>query len=227
MTTTIDLGKFVSLRQQELESGADEIIENIERASQSIHRWLQYCQYHYFNLVNSTGAADLAMDRVSQYRRKGENVTVRYVYEANIIGFLNSLHALLDSFPYLLNLFIPKFKNPDSKSIRWGSDFVGKYSDCIFFDELRDLLTDQTFNMAKGYVNTSKHKHLIRIVNTFTKLEFEEFTYLQPVVEANNQVSYLRSTVPQQDAIEFVVNCHDKLIPKFFELCNKVISAKV
>ncbi|SFM52492.1 hypothetical protein [Nitrosomonas communis] len=226
MDNQIEIGKFVSLRKQELGSRNDELIQRLWISSQSIHRWLQYCQYHYFNLVNSTESVDLALDRISQYRRKGENVTVRYVYEANIVAFLNSLHALLDSFPYLLNLFIPVFQNPDSTSIKWSESFVKKYDGYSFYDELSDFMLDPTFNKVKGYVNTTKHKYLIRIANNYKNLEFEEYQFKRPVRDQNGKISFQEELLPRQDAIAFVAECHNSLIPRFFHLCGSVLASK-
>lgn len=226
MTNQIDIQKFLGLRKRELGPGNGDIIQKIEVSSQSIYRWLQYCQYHHFNLVSSTENVDLMFDRISQYRRKGENVTVRYVYEANIVAFLNSLHAVLDSFPYLLNLFIPVHDNPDSTEIKWNERFIEKYKDYCFRDPLRDFMLDSTFNKVKGYVNTTKHKHLIRIANTYKSIEFEEYSFKCPSLVNGGKIVYQEQVVPRQDAIAFIGECHDALIPRFFDLCNNVISAK-
>jgi hypothetical protein len=226
MDNQIDIHKFVELRERELGSGSEDIIQKIEVSSQSIYRWLQYCQYHYFNLASSTERADLMLDRISQYRRKGENVIVRYVYEANIIAFLNSLHAMLDSFPYRLNLFIPVYDNPDSTEIRWSGRFVEKYEGYYFQDQLRNFMLDSTFNKVKGYVNTTKHKHLIRIANTYKSIEFEEYSFKCPTLAHDGKIMYQEQVVSRQNAIAFIGECHDALIPRFFDLCNNVIDAK-
>ncbi len=226
MDNEIEISKFVSLRRQELDPCNEDLIEKIEVSSQSIYRWLQYCQYHYYNLVNAAQPVDLLLDRFSRYRRKGENVAVRYVYEANIIAFLNSLHALLDSFPYLLNLFIPKVNDPDSLGIRWEERFVKRYQAYPFYDELLDFLLAPTFNKVKGYVNTAKHKHLIRIANNWSSLEVEGFKFRQPVRSQNDSVRYHIEYAPRQDAIVFVTECHDVLLPQFSRLCRSVVEAK-
>ncbi len=226
MANQINLQKFVELCKREINSEDNERIQKIEISSQSIHRWLQYCHYHYTNLVNSTKEEDLFFDRISEYRRQGEKVIVRHVYEANIIAFLNSLHAMLDSFPYLLNLFIPVYKNPDSTEIKWHQEFIKKYEDHCFGNDLKNFMFDPTFNKVKGYVNTTKHKHLIRISNNFEKIEFEDFKFRAPKNKNNGKISYEEEIVSRQDAIAFINECHNYLVPKFFYLCNSVISAK-
>lgn len=103
MKQQLDTGKFLSLKKQEIDAEDSELIVKLEKCTQSIYRWLQYCEYHYVNLVDAVKEPNLRLDRILSFRRAGETVPVRYVYEANIAAFLHSLHALLDSFPYLLN----------------------------------------------------------------------------------------------------------------------------
>lgn len=226
MASQIDLYKFAELRSRELGTEDEDILQRIEVCSQSIYRWLQYCQYHYSNLLSSTRQADLVFDRVSQYRREGECVGIRYVYEANIVAFLNGLHAVLDSFPYLLNLFIPVYESPDSIDIRWSKRFVDKYKGWCFYANLRDFILDPTFNDVKGYINTTKHKYLIRISNNYKSIEFEEYNFRCPELTHDGKIVYRNKAVPRQDAIAFLNKCHDYLIPRFFGLCNNVIAAK-
>lgn len=222
MADQLDLTSFVRLRTSLSGSIDSDTAKKIEVACQSIHRWLKYCEYHYSNLPESDNRADLILDRLGKYRRKGESVEYRYVYEANIIGFLNSLHALLDSFPYLLNLVIPKFSNPNPTAIRWDAKFIEKYRGYAFYDELKAFMLEKAFNIVKSYVNTSKHKHLIRIANNRSSLEFEEFEAKLPVLAGSDNIYYLKELVPRQGAIQFLTECHDELVPKFFVLCRTI-----
>ena len=222
MADQLDLTSFVRLRTSLSGSIDSDTAKKIEVACQSIHRWLKYCEYHYSNLPESDNRADLILDRLGKYRRKGESVEYRYVYEANIIGFLNSLHALLDSFPYLLNLVIPKFSNPNATAIRWDAKFIEKYRGYAFYDELKAFMLEKTFNIVKSYVNTSKHKHLIRIANNRSSLEFEEFEAKLPVLAGSDNIYFLKELVPRRGAIQFLAECHDELVPKFFVLCRTI-----
>lgn len=226
MEQQLDVGRFISLKKQELGAAGSDSIVRLEVSTQSIYRWLQYCDYHYVNLVDATTEPNLRFDRISVYRRAGETVPVRYVYEANIAAFLNSLHALLDSFPYLLNLFIPVMEEPESTSIKWHESFINKYRGMDFYDELRGLLLDTTFHKVKGYVNTIKHKHLIRILNQWSHLEFEEYSYKQPYLDARGRVKFQSEIVAGENVITFIEECHDELIPKLFDLCDSVVHFK-
>lgn len=229
MRQQLEIGRFPILKKQELgaEDNDDSIVK-LETCAQSIHRWLQYCQYHYVNLVDAVKEPNLSFDRISDYQRGGETVLIRYVYEANIAAFLNSLHALLDSFPYLLNLFIPVISKSESTSIKWVENFLKKYKDMAFYNELVDFYMDCTFHKVKGYVNTIKHKHLIRILNQWDHLEFEEYVYKKPCRDDQGQLkpNFESETVASENVIAFIEKCHNELIPKFFNLCNSVLHFK-
>jgi hypothetical protein len=222
----LDIGKFISLKKQELGAEGSDSIAKLEVCTQSIYRWLQYCEYHYVHLVETVTETNLRLDRISVYRRAGETVPVRYVYEADIAAFLNSLHALLDSFPYLLNLFIPVKDDPESTCIKWHESFIKKYKGMAFYDELIGLLMDTTFHKVKGYVNTIKHKHLIRISNQWNHLEFEKYTYKQPCRDANGRITFQLEIVAGANVVSFIKECHDELIPKLFKLCDSVVDFK-
>lgn len=226
MEQQLDIGRFISLKKQELGTADSDSIVKLEVSTQSIYRWLQYCEYHYVNLMNTVTEPNLRFDRISVYRRAGETVPVRYVYEANIAAFLNSLHALLDSFPYLLNLFIPVIEDPESTSIKWHESFIKKYEGMAFYDELIGLLMDTTFHKVKGYVNTIKHKHLIRISNQWNHLEFEEYSYKQPYFDEQGRIKFQTEIVAGENVVSFIEECHDKLITKLFNLCDSVVHFK-
>lgn len=222
----LNIGRFVSLKMQEIGAEESDAITKLEVCTQSIYRWLQYCEYHYVNLVESATESNLRFDRISIYRRVGETVPVRFVYEANIAAFLNSLHALLDSFPYLLNLFIPVKRDPESMGIKWKKSFIKKYEGMAFYDELIRFLMDVTFHKVKGYVNTIKHKHLIRVSNQWDHLEFEEYTYRKPCRDVQGEINFKPEPVIGENVVSFIEKCHDELIPRFFKLCESVLLFK-
>ena len=226
MGHSLEIERFLKLKKQELGTEHNDAIVQLELCTQSIHRWLKYCEYHYANLEDAVKEPNLNLDRISVYQRAGENVPVRYVYEANIAAFLNSLHALLDSFPYLLNIFIPVMTTTESTSIKWHEIFIEKYQNMDFYDELLNFLMDRTFHKVKGYVNTIKHKHLIRISNQRDHLEFEEYSYKEPHRDEQGKIKFVSDDVAGENVMAFIETCHDVLIPKFFNLCDSVLSFK-
>lgn len=225
MNNQLDLESFSRLRAS-VSGPVDPDTDNeIRLAGQSIHRWLKYCLYHYSNLPDSSDRSDLALDRIGQYQRGGESVEYRYVYEANIIGFLNSLHALLDSFPYLLNLVIPTKPTLKPRNIKWSKEFISRYESHVFYSALEGFMIGRIFNVVKSYVNIAKHKHLIRVANNWSVLELEEFEARLPAVDNSGKIVYRTSAIPRMDAAQFLAECHDELVPKFFDLCRNVTSS--
>ncbi|WP_189462738.1 hypothetical protein [Vreelandella hamiltonii] len=225
MNNELDLELFSRLRASVSGTVEPDIDKEIMLAGQSIHRWLKYCLYHYSNLPHSSDRPDLVLDRIGQYRRGGESVEYRYVYEANIIGFLNSLHALLDSFPHLLNLVIPTKPTLRPSNIRWSEDFINRYESHVFYSALKGFMIEKSFNVVKSYVNIAKHRHLIRVANNWDVLEFEEFEAKLPVVDDRGKIVYRTSHIHRRDAVQFLMECHDELVPKFFDLCRDVTSS--
>lgn len=226
MTNQLNIRKLVDLKKQELGNSDDDILEKLEAACQSIYHWNEYCQYHYTKLEEVVKPSILRLDRFATFKPKGEYFSARIVYEANIIAFLNSLHALIDSFPYLLNLFIKQVEDSEATCIKWHTSFIDKYDNEPFHHELTSLLLDPTFNKVKGYVNITKHRRLIRIANKMTHLEFEEYKYKQLALNEKGEISYDIIAVTNENVLEFLVQCHDELIPKLFKLCDSIMCAK-
>ncbi|WP_353238100.1 hypothetical protein [Limnohabitans sp.] len=223
MTDQLDLTSFIKLKTSMTGTVDSDTTQRIEVACQSIHKWLKYCEYHYSNLPDVQNLGHLMLAGcATEYRRRGESVDYRYVCEANIIGFLNCLHALLDSFPYLLNLVFPRFSDPDNRVIGWSENFVEKYSVDAFYGSLKKFMLGKTFNVVKSYVNTTKHKHLILIAINQRGLEFDEFNARLPFEDENGEIQRKDEIIPRQDAIKFIGDCHDDLIPEFFELCRTI-----
>ena len=216
----LQIDEFVHLKKDDITAS----LEKLERSSQSIQRWLQYCLYHY-DVLSSINVSDLALDRIGEYQRTGESVPLRYVYEANIMAFLHSLHALLDSFPYLLNLFIPVENDPEKPAIKWSKKFLEKYKNYKFHNELLEFFMDETFNKLKGYDNIIKHKHHIRIVNKRSHLEFEKYEYKMPD-RKGTEIKFHNKTMTGENIMKFLEDCHDKLIPSFFLLCDSILEYK-
>lgn len=216
----LNISRFVELR----ENHKDIDLGKLKETTQSIYHFIQYTHYHYHMIEKSTSFKNLRDDRLFQVTREGENVQLRFVYEANIVAFLNSLHSLLDSFPYLLNLFMPELR-PESTDIKWNIKFIKKYEKYSFYNELIAFMFDENFNKVKGYVNTVKHKHLVQVANTIDNLEFIYFSYKQPFYDDEGKIKYKSVDVNRANVRQFIEDGHDKLIKKFFSLCKSVLAA--
>jgi hypothetical protein len=220
---SLNLDRFVELMK--LHENSEEEIQHLENTAQTIHRRVQYCKYHYDLLRKATSPDDLEDDRYLQIRRPNEVVELRFVYEANIEAFLSNLHAVLDSFPYLLNLFFPVVQKNHTR-IMWHIDHLKKYKEYGFYDELINFMLSSNFNKIKGYVNTSKHKYLVRIANCLDHIEFEKLSYKEPHFTSSSKVEFIIKEIERDNVIDFLKECHDSLIPQFFTLCKKVLQEK-
>lgn len=132
----LDIAEIVALKRQELGGEENYALECLNLSTQSIYHRNQFCEYHYSLLEEIVSEENLFLDWLGGYRRAGDTVPVRFVYEANIFAFLQNLHALLDSFPYALNLFFPVTDKPEIAKVEWEKKFIAKYRDYSFRETL-------------------------------------------------------------------------------------------
>lgn len=169
-----------------------------------------YCKYHYQEFQRNSCDKALLQER---HDRSFDGRSIRIIYEASIIAFLQNLHSLIDCFPYALNLIDTKFDNIDSTSVGWKLGFIKKYKCFSYHKELTGLYSNSIYHKLKGLVNTTKHKHLVRIKNTGDTLVFEKFSFY-----SNGEIQFMI----EQDVNQFLIECYDKLLPEFLALCNAV-----
>jgi len=226
VSTQLELKEFVRLRRAASGSVCEEELEKLDNASQAIQHWRLICEYHYIQLLDIVKSSHLTLDRLAEYTRAGDPVPLRFVYEAHVVGFLQSLHALLDSFPYLLNLCIPKYEDPEDRAIGWNKRFIALYGQESFALELSELWLHDDFQSLKGYVNTIKHKRLVRVANTFQDLELESVLVRYHYRSESGEVTESERHMPRINVLRFFESCHDVLVLKLFKLCNLVQRAQ-
>lgn len=212
---TLDIAALVELKKKDLNQSDPTEIQRLQIALQSIVKRLEYCKYHYDQLIANSDIKLLFTDRFSS--PTPEKISIRTAYEANTVAFLQNLHSLIDSLPYALNIIFRVADDIESPKIGWNDDFINKYNSHEFFYALSDLHHDETFQKIKGFTNRTKHKHLIRIKNKIKRLVFDDFTYRH-----NDETKQLKN----QDIRSFLVDCHDGLTPKFLSLYNAVKTSK-
>lgn len=204
----------------ELEGLASKIMDtedNIGRFStalQCIAKRLRYCIYHFDIVQEYSTPLSLFKDRFHKYHE--EELNVRDIYEANIAAFLHNLHAMLDSFPYLLNLICREVADIDDRNIGWNKSFVTRYKRYPFYDLMDSLSRSKHFGMLKGYSNHGKHKFLIRIINNHRALLFEDFQF---PFDGHEELAHALLVK------DFMAGTHDVLIPHFIYLINNVVKA--
>ena len=131
----------------------------------SINRRLAAIHYHYENwlevIEKGTYAATLSV------RLGGDGYINAVKYNAEVIAFLQNTHALCDSLPYVLNLYLRAFEL-DSRNIGWRKGKLQKLRDTAVAKgeaELArhlDLFAENArFLKLQDIVNCSKHKHLV------------------------------------------------------------------
>lgn len=210
-TVSFNLNKIVELKQKELGTEDSEEVKLLQIAMQSIGKRISYCKYHYQEFQrNSCDKALLQEHLDSSFDGK----SIRVIYEASIIAFLQNLHSLIDSFPYALNLIDNKFEIEDKK-VGWNKDFIEKYKSFGYYEKLEGIYSNPIYHKLKGLVNRTKHKHLVRIKNTGFALIFEEFSFYSNGKSKNSNEN-------KQDVNQFLIECYDKLLPDFLTLCNAV-----
>lgn len=208
----------------EIENGHSS--HELHQALQSIPKRLNFCIYHYYLLLDLVNdPTHVSFDSFAKYTRANSRVPLRVEYEANFYAFVQSLHALIDSLPYILFLYEPV--NTDDNKAYWNKGFLKLYKHGYpYYSDLKSLFLNDRFHQVKGLVNKAKHGYLIRILNNKEFLEIEEFTYKMPNSINAGRVNTSEQTVPQQDLIKFITACHDELIPEYIKLFDKLMNNK-
>ena len=225
--SALDTAGIVALKRQELGDEENDFLERLNLSTQSIYHRVQFCEYHYSVLAEILSEDNLVLDRLGEYQRAGDTVSVRFVYEANIFAFIQNLHALLDSFPYALNLFFPVIDDPDSCDVAWSKKFMAKYRSFSFSGELTNFCVNEEFQLLRGYTNAMKHRKLLRVKNNWRHLEFEEMNYEGVSLDGQGGFSRTQKIAPEVNVMEYLVRCHDKLIPSYFRLWEEIKNEKI
>lgn len=137
----------------------------------------EFCFWFYdqCHALNSTEPITCAS--VGKYRPRGSRVRVEYALAASVWGVLSSLHAVIDSIPYLYAAFVAA--KPKSKL----DSFLADIDESDFKSKLKDLIDSSDFLALKEIVNQSKHRHCF--VVAYFELDFWVELY-QPLSENGN-----------------------------------------
>ncbi|WP_456268965.1 hypothetical protein M1D97_01450 [Kushneria sp. AK178] len=113
---SMNLKEIVDLKEREL-SEKNEDTHKLYLTLQSIQHRTNYCEYHYSEIEEVTNKKTLLIDRLST--PKSDEILIRTIYEANTFAFIQNLHALIDSLPYALNIFITVCVKTEAPWIGW------------------------------------------------------------------------------------------------------------
>ncbi|WP_299979321.1 hypothetical protein [uncultured Pseudoteredinibacter sp.] len=149
-------------------------INKLSQALETIQKRNLMCQYYYselYDFINSDFG--LLKDRLSHSGQ--DEIGYRVFYESHFFGFIYTLHALVDSLPYMLNIALhPIYANfsIENRSVGWKDCFLEQYAPSSLGPCLRSFREIDEFEELKRICNSAKHRLPGRIANTGTSLEF-------------------------------------------------------
>jgi hypothetical protein len=198
----------------------------LHKALQSIPKRLGFCIYHFDLLIEMVDTpSHIAFDSHGEFTRPNKRVSLRVEYEANFYAFVQGLHALIDSLPFILFLYEPVAT--EAHKANWNKGFLKHYKHGYpYYPELKKLFLNKRFHQIKGLVNLAKHGYLVRIMNSAVSLEIEEFTFKMPSNMNSSLADSSELTVPRQNLITFLMDCHNELIPEYLNLFNQIMNKK-
>lgn len=152
-----------------------------------------FSELHYYEFTKcfGEGAHLLEMERAGLlFTDAGKRHNNRIHYEANIFAFVQNLHALCDSFPYVASRVLGPLEFTGKKGKQKLSKRLCGWNDVFFksIEETHPQLTEfstqiqrfsseKTFLLLRGLVNQCKHQYLPRILNNYKSLHFEAIEY--------------------------------------------------
>jgi len=133
----------------------------------SINRRLDIVHYHYDNWLEVSEKGTYSARLVDRWGGDGYINAIKY--NAEVIAFLQNMHALCDTLPYIMNLYF-RVIDLENRSIGWnGRTFPQLVAAAVQNGEaeLADRLTKFSehprFVELQSIVNSAKHKHLIPV----------------------------------------------------------------
>ncbi len=148
-----------------LSSGFDEQHKaQFEVAFRSLGYQDEYCRYHYEQYHKEHKLFIAAFRGELKDQEIQDPQYYRIAFEANCFSFFRSLHALIESIPYLLNLLIGAKEDIESRHVNWGCIISSASSD---FPEsvgkIKHLRASDSYQELEHISNVSKHRRIVRI----------------------------------------------------------------
>lgn len=169
---------------------------------QSIGKQHELCEFHYGRFMEAFDDPQRKLARVNATDE------TRIKIEAHAFAFLMHLHALIDSFPYLLNELFPiQIKK---KRLGWNEETFLKFEKLLdgnLYKKIDTLKKSRAFKKLKDHVNEAKHSGLPRIRDTIQNL------------------CIVRMDGKSEELKPFMENTFNRLFTALFGLLQKVIEA--
>lgn len=187
---------------------------SIQSYGNTFQRRLGFAQYHFDNFMD--GFSMTVADRNPFGIGSETSDRARQIYEAEIDGFLRNLHCLVDSLPYLVWLLYPEHRGKTKEhAVDWKFIAEPSFGDTAWFSQAKDLSESAEFISLKTYCNTSKHRLLPRIKRSLALKSGAVTVEIELREKGSEQPTFI-------DAKEFLVQCHDRLVPKALAFLEKL-----
>jgi hypothetical protein len=213
----------------------DPLHHELSLALYSVGKRSDFAHLHYHEVIKCMDNK-LELERAGLIFTDAGNIHPnRTYYEANIFAFVQNLHAVCDSFPYIVFLMLGPLRYTDKdggianlrqSQCSWSANFLAAVVETFplqtkLHRKLKRFMGDREFLVLKGLVNQCKHQHLVRILNNFTHLTFEKIEYFDKPVKGN------KITLMDEDVDVLMKKCHNKLFPKLFILFWTLHQARI
>lgn len=210
----------------ELVKADKKLHENLSLALFSLEKRSKFAQVHYHEIILCVSECKLDLERAGlSITGSGKIFPNRTYYEANLFAYVQNLHAILDSLPYIAFLLLGSLtvrkkdgpKTISAKSCAWSEDFMNAVNE-TFPDhkklnrKLSLFYRDRDLLILKGLVNQSEHQHITRIINDGQTLRFERVDFF------DSPCSGKRETLENIDALPLIMKWNNKFFPKIFIL---------
>jgi hypothetical protein len=184
--------------------------DNLHNSLQAIVKRQLYCEYHYDLFLKSTTPLGLLKERFSASAEH-----IRIEYEANAVAFIGQLHAMFDSFPYVLKLIYSDLtSNTKDQQLRWDEKFIDLFKEQFIYQSVSTFNANSLFKLLKEICNQAKHRYPVRIINRSMELRFEDFEiYKKLPTQIDDDLNQVEV---------FMRRAHDELIPLFLNFLQTV-----
>ncbi|MES2298681.1 MAG: hypothetical protein V4582_16675 [Pseudomonadota bacterium] len=178
----------------------------------SLNRRQEMAHYHYSNWLE---VEEKGVYAAKAFQKLGGDGYVNAIkFNAEVLAFLQNVHAICDSFPFALNLYL-RSCDFGSRSIGWNEKTMEAFrlstatsGEIELFNRVERFFADEVFLTLQGIVNCAKHKHLVPIYFNGTKTVFGK----------------LDGKSGHSDLVvkEVMIKVHDVLLPLLIEMLRLV-----
>lgn len=125
-----------------------------------------YCRFHYEQFLKELDTFKKSLHGEFQEIDTKFPQYYRVAFEAHGFAFFRALHSLIESIPYLLNIFLDVDEDSENRHISWNS--IVKYCESNVshskpHDSINSLRASRSYIELQHLVNVTKHRRIPRI----------------------------------------------------------------